>query len=167
MVFSSLLIRNEYKGGFSMDKFMKRAVELALQNVEEGGQPFGAVLVKNEKVIAEGVNELHKRHDVSGHAELLAIRRAQEKYQVNDLSGFTMYASGEPCSMCLTAMYFAGIEKIYYCQSVDDAMAVGLGKSSFIYNELKKPKENREIKMIQVPLKEAQENPMKNWKAKQ
>jgi guanine deaminase len=150
-----------------MDQFMNRAVELALQNVEGGGQPFGAVLVKNDKVIAEGVNELHKRHDVSGHAELLAIRRTQEKYQVNNLSGFTMYASGEPCSMCLTAMYFAGIDKVYYCQSVDDANAVGLEKSNFIYNELKKAKENREMKMIQMPLNETQENPMKNWKDKQ
>lgn len=62
-----------------MDKFMKRALELAAENVRDGGQPFGAVLVKNEEAVAEGVNELHKRYDVSGHAELLAVRRAQEQ----------------------------------------------------------------------------------------
>ncbi|WP_423800574.1 nucleoside deaminase [Neobacillus sp. SAB-20_R2A] len=111
-----------------MDKFMKRAVELALQNVAEGGQPFGAVLVKNNTIVSEGVNELHKKFDISGHAELLAIRRAQEQFQTNDLSGCVVYASGEPCAMCLAAMYFAGVEKVYYCASVEDAAEVGFGK---------------------------------------
>jgi guanine deaminase len=145
---------------------MKRAVELALQNVNEGGQPFGAVLVKDNEIVSEGVNELHKVHDVSGHAELLAIRRAQEKLQTNVLSGFTMYASGEPCPMCLTAMYFAGIEKVYYCQSVDDAVEVGLGKSTFIYKELKKQREERTLQMTQMKLLDGQGNPMLQWKQK-
>ncbi len=107
---------------------------------------------------------MHKVHDVSGHAELLAIRRAQEKLQTNDLSGFTIYASGEPCPMCLTAIYFAGIEKIYFCQSVADAVEVGLGKSMFIYNELKKKREERTLQMTQMKLLEGQENPMLHWK---
>lgn len=147
-----------------MDKFMKRAVELAVENVRNGGQPFGAVLVKNNHIVAEGVNELHKTYDVSGHAELLAIRRAQEQLQTNDLSGYTMYASGEPCPMCLTAMYFAGIEKVIYCMSVEDAVEVGLGLSKIIYEDLQKNKEERTISMIQMPLNEGQENPMKLWK---
>ncbi|MFD1780642.1 nucleoside deaminase [Fredinandcohnia salidurans] len=147
-----------------MDQFMKRAVELALQNVNEGGQPFGAVLVKDNEIISEGVNELHKIHDVSGHAELLAIRRAQERFQTNELSGYTMYASGEPCPMCMTAMYFAGIEKVYFCQSVDDAVEVGLGKSTFIYEELKKQREERTLQMTQMKLLNGQENPMLQWK---
>ncbi len=145
---------------------MKRAVELALQNVNEGGQPFGAVLVKDNEIISEGVNELHKIHDVSGHAELLAIRRAQERFQTNELSGYTMYASGEPCPMCMTAMYFAGIEKVYFCQSVDDAVEVGLGKSTFIYEELKKQREERTLQMTQMKLLNGQENPMLQWKQK-
>nr|WP_304214766.1 nucleoside deaminase [Fredinandcohnia onubensis] len=149
-----------------MDQFMKRAVELALQNVNEGGQPFGAVLVKDNEIISEGVNELHKIHDVSGHAELLAIRRAQERFQTNELSGYTMYASGEPCPMCMTAMYFAGIEKVYFCQSVDDAVEVGLGKSTFIYEELKKQREERTLQMTQMKLLNGQENPMLQWKQK-
>ena len=149
-----------------LDQFMKRAVNLALQNVNEGGQPFGAVLVKDNEIVSEGVNELHKVHDVSGHAELLAIRRAQEKLQTNDLSGFTMYASGEPCPMCLTAIYFAGIENIYFCQSVAEAVEVGLGKSTFIYNELKKKREERTLQMTQMKLLEGQENPMLHWKQK-
>ncbi|SDH38568.1 tRNA(Arg) A34 adenosine deaminase TadA [Alteribacillus persepolensis] len=146
-----------------MDHFMERAVDLALANVKDGGQPFGAVLVKSDEVIAEGVNELHKVHDVSGHAEMLAIRRAQEKLKTNDLSDCVMYASGEPCSMCLTAMYFAGIDTTYYCQSVEDAVDAGLGKSAFIYEELQKPKAARFLVMKQIPLKQSQDNPMKQW----
>lgn len=147
-----------------MDKFMERAVELAIENVRDGGQPFGAVLVKNNNVVAEGVNELHKKYDVSGHAELLAIRRAQEQLQTNNLSGYTMYASGEPCSMCLTAMYFAGIEKVFYCTSVEDAVEVGLERSKVIYEEIQKTKKERTLSMTQLPLKEGQVNPMKLWK---
>lgn len=150
-----------------MDQFMKRAVELALNNVKEGGQPFGAVLIKDNKVVSEGVNELHKTYDVSGHAELLAIRRAQEQLQTNDLSGYTMYASGEPCPMCLTAMYFAGMEKVIYCQSVEDAVEAGLDKSQFIYHELKKSREERSLQMIQMSLTGELDNPMKAWKNKQ
>ncbi|WP_163140878.1 nucleoside deaminase [Bacillus sp. 22-7] len=147
-----------------MNHFMKRAIELAINNVKEGGQPFGAVLVKDQDIIAEGVNELHKKHDVSGHAELLAIRRAQEQFHTNDLAGFTMYASGEPCPMCLTAIYFAGIDKVYYCQSVEDASIAGLGKSKMIYEDLKNAKDDRGLKLVQMPLNEDQDNPMKLWK---
>ncbi len=146
-----------------MNQFMERAVALAVENVREGGQPFGAVLVKNDEAVAEGVNELHKTHDVSGHAELLAIRRAQKQFQTHDLSGFTMYASGEPCPMCLSAMYFAGIEEVFYCASLEDAVEVGLGKSKTIYEDLQKPKVKRTLHLKQMTLKEGQTNPMKLW----
>lgn len=147
-----------------MDNFMKRAVELAVENVQNGGQPFGAVLVKDGEVLGEGVNELHMKHDVSGHAELLAIRRAQEQLQTNDLSGFTMYASGFPCPMCFAAMNFAGIEKVYYCATLEEAKAVGLGKSALIYEDLQKTEEERSMKMIHMELKEGLVNPMALWK---
>src|SRR5699024_2109577 len=146
-----------------MNKFMDRAVQLAVDNVRAGGDPFGAVLVKDCTIISEGVNELHKHYDVSGHAELLAIRRAQQKAQTNDLSGYTMYASGEPCPMCLSAMYFAGITDVYYCQSVAEAVEVGLDCSKIIYDDLKKVNEEREIVKKQMPLQEDQENTMKGW----
>ncbi|MNZ83836.1 Guanine deaminase [compost metagenome] len=146
-----------------MNAFMQRAIELAEENVRNGGQPFGAVLVKDNKVIAEGVNELHHTYDISGHAELLAVRRAQEQLQTNDLSGYTMYASGEPCAMCLAAMYFAGMDEIYYCASVEDAAEVGLGKSRFIYEELQKPKAERAITIKQMPLQDEQKSPMRLW----
>ncbi len=143
---------------------MRRAIELAAENVRHGGQPFGAVLVKDNEVVSEGVNELHKHFDVSGHAELIAIRKAQEEFQIDNLAEYTMYASGEPCPMCLTAMYFAGITDVYYCASVEDAREVGLGMSKVIYDDLRKPNEERQIRMNHVPLKESQENPMKIWK---
>lgn len=147
-----------------MNPYMKRAVELAANNVREGGDPFGAVLVKDGEVIAEAVNTLHKTFDISGHAELLTIRAAQQEYKTLDLSGFTMYASGIPCPMCLTAMYFSGITDVYYCQSLDDASAVGLDRSEVIYADLAKPNEERIVAMKHMPLEKGQENPMKMWK---
>jgi len=150
-----------------MDQFMKRAVQLAIENVKEGGGPFGALLVKDGKVIAEGVNELHIKYDISGHAELLAIRRAQEKLQTNDLSGYIMYASGEPCPMCLSAMYMAGITEGYYCASIEDAAEVGIDGSVKLYGDLKKDREDRQLKMKLMPLEEGMEDPMKLWKERQ
>jgi len=147
-----------------MDQFMERAVELSLQNVREGGQPFGAVLVKDGTIIAEGVNELHKVQDVSGHAEMLAIRRAQQKLNTDNLAGCIMYASGEPCPMCLSAMYLAGIESAYYCASLEEAVQAGLGKSQIIYEDLKKSKTERRLSMTRMPLTENRENPLELWK---
>lgn len=147
-----------------MDRFMKQAVELAIENVRNGGQPFGAVLVKNGEVLAQGVNELHIKYDISGHAELLAIRRAQGKLQTNDLSGTTMYASGFPCPMCFAAMSFAGIEKVYYCASLEEAKAAGLGKSAMIYEDLQKPQKERLLRMDSMALEEGMENPIGVWK---
>ncbi|MEH7389754.1 nucleoside deaminase [Bacillus sp. JJ1474] len=146
-----------------MDTFMKQAIQLALDNVKQGGQPFGAVLVRDNEVISDGVNELHIHFDISGHAELLAIRRAQAKLQKLDLSDCTIYASGEPCSMCLTAMYFAGIKTVYYAASVDDAEKAGLGKSKMIYLDLAKERNEREINIIHMPNDKSIADPMKQW----
>ncbi len=102
---------------------MKRAVELANENTAAEGEPFCAVLVKEGEIVAEGINELHKVCDVSVHAEMQAIRKRQLETQTVDLSGCIMYASGEPCPMCLGAMYLSGIKKGYYCLSIEDAAA--------------------------------------------
>ncbi len=150
-----------------MNQFMKRAVKLAEDNVREGGQPFGAVLVKDNEIVAEGVNELHVTYDISGHAELIAIRKAQQALQTHDLSGFTMYASGCPCPMCLTSMYLSGLEDIYYCASIEETAEAGLGASKGIYADLGQPNEKRRIVMKQMPLAEGLENPMKMWQVKQ
>lgn len=150
-----------------MNTFMKRAVELAVQNVREGGQPYGAVLVQDDRIIGEGVNELHRVHDVSGHAELLAVRHAQQALKTGSLEGAEMYASGEPCPMCLTAMYFAGISRVYYSKSAADAVTAGLGRSGIIYEELKKPAAERSLPLIHMPLEAGQQDPLEMWKRQQ
>ncbi|CAM4181879.1 nucleoside deaminase [Lederbergia lenta] len=149
-----------------MDQFMKRAIDLALNNVEEGGNPFGAVLVKNDEIVAEGVNELHHTYDVSGHAELIAIRKAQAELKTLDLGDYTLYASGEPCPMCMAAIYMSGIKKVYYCGSIERAKEVGLGASEIIYKELALPRGERSIEIIHMPLEEDAKDPMVEWSSK-
>ena len=150
-----------------MHPFMKKAIDLAIKNVEDGGQPFGAVLAKNDKIIAEGVNELHNTYDISGHAELIAIRKAQEILQTNDLSGFTMYASGHPCPMCYTAMYLAGIRDIYFGNGIEETAKAGLTASAKLYSDLKLDNEKREVVMKHLPLTSDMENPMTLWTDRQ
>lgn len=142
---------------------MKRAIELALDNVAQGGQPFGAVLVKDDDIIGEGVNELHLRADSTGHAELLALRRAQQKLNTTDLRGAVMYASGVPCPMCFGAMAMANVEKAYYANSLAEATAVGLTRSSEIYADLQKAESERNFKMIHMPVENEEMSPMHVW----
>ncbi|AHN23605.1 nucleoside deaminase [Lysinibacillus sphaericus] len=149
-----------------MNQWMERAVELALQNIAQGGQPFGAVLVKGDEIIGEGVNELHLRPDSTGHAELLALRRAQEKLGSIDLRGTVMYASGAPCPMCFGAMAMAGVDKAYYANSLADAMAVGLSRSSEVYADLQKINEERVFRMIHMPVEDIAKSPMHVWHSK-
>lgn len=146
-----------------MNIFMQRAIDLAIENVKNGGQPFGAILVKDETIISEGVNELHKEYDISGHAELIAIKKAQNILQTHDLSAYTIYASGHPCPMCLTAIYFSGIKNVYYCASLEDAENVGFSLVQQIYTDLTKPNENRTLIMKQLPLEKNAVDPMKMW----
>lgn len=162
----SIRYTNQNTGGNRVDQFMRRAVEISAKNVREGGQPFGAVLVKDGEIVTEGVNELHVKYDVSGHAEMLAIRRAQEKLKTHDLSGFIMYASGKPCPMCLTMMYMSGIEDAYYCATIEETAEAGLGASKIIYADLRKSNEERELVMKHMPLADGQEDPMKLWQEK-
>lgn len=141
-----------------MNVYMKRAVELALENVKEGGQPFGAVLVKDDKVIGEGVNELHKVYDSSGHAELLAIRQAQQSLKSLYLSGAVMYASGHPCPMCYAVMRLAGIEQVYFYNDLPELEEKGLRLGADLYRELKKERSEWPIQF--EVLKETHPNPL-------
>ncbi|MET3682774.1 tRNA(Arg) A34 adenosine deaminase TadA [Alkalibacillus flavidus] len=147
-----------------MDQFMEHTIKLAANNVKEGGQPFGAALIKDGEVIAEGVNQLHVRHDVSGHAEMVAIRQAQKQLQTDDLSDMTMYASGEPCPMCYAAMSYAGIQTTYYAQSAEDAVDAGLGKSKQVALDLQKAPSERSYPMHHMPLTDDSHNPMQMYK---
>lgn len=158
-----LILRASTQRRMKMTNFLEQAVELALENVKSGGEPFGAVLVKSSTVISEGVNELHLTHDITGHAELVAIKKAQAALKTLDLSDCVIYASGEPCAMCLSAMYFSNIKTVYYAQSIEDASAVGLTKSSYIYDEINKDKNKRHIKMIKQELIDENKDPMKLW----
>jgi len=138
---------------------MKRALDLAVENVHKGGQPYGAVIVKDGQIVAEGVNTLHIEYDISGHAELLAMRALQAKINSHDLSDYTMYASGEPCLMCQSAMYLAGIRNIYYCQTMRDAIEAGFPEEDCLTHE--KVKELRKT-MKHLSLEEL-ENPITLW----
>ncbi|MCW9707996.1 nucleoside deaminase [Fodinibius salsisoli] len=130
-------------------KYIDQAVTLALQNVEDGGKPFGAVIVKGGKVVATGVNKAAQTGDLTSHAEMEAIRKATQKRGEGSLKGATLYASGHPCPMCLSAIYLAGISEVYFSSDLDAAAEAGLGVSD-IYKELKRDPEDREIALRKV-----------------
>ena len=117
------------------EDFMRQAIELAVDNVKCGGGPFGAVIVRDGKVVATGVNRVTANNDPTAHAEVSAIRAACTKLGTFDLSGCVIYTSCEPCPMCLGAIYWAHIDKIYYGANQHDAAAVDFD-DSFIYREL-------------------------------
>ena len=146
-----------------MDKFMKRAVELAVDNVQEGGEPYGAVIVKDGEIVAEGVNTLHKDYDISGHAELVAIRKLQNEIQSNDLTGYTMYASGAPCEMCQVAMYNVGIKEVYFGQSLDEVVEAGFSEDVLTKEEL----DQFVNSMKQLPLSDDVKNPIQLYAARE
>lgn len=128
--------------------FMRKAIELAIENVKNGGGPFGALIVHNNKIVATGVNRVTSNNDPTAHAEIMAIRSACSKLGTFNLSGCEIYTSCEPCPMCLGAIYWSHIDKIYYGANQYDAAAIDFD-DSFIYRELelnvadrKKPMEN-------------------------
>lgn len=142
-------------------KFLDRAVQLAIDNVQDGGTPYGAVVVHDGVIIGEGVNTIHQEFDVSGHAELIAIRQAQKVLQSNDLSDCVIYASGHPCPMCFGAIGFVGISTVYYANTLEEAADVGMDLSLNIYNYLRDDKDAFDIQMIHTGEMEEDRNPMK------
>lgn len=130
-------------------RFMNMAAELAEENVANGGGPFGAVIVRNGDVIATGVNRVTASNDPTAHAEVNAIRQACSKEQTFNLSGCVVYTSCEPCPMCLSALYWAGVSRIYYGNTQEDADAINFS-DRFIYQELDKPKSERMIPCIKM-----------------
>ena len=134
----------------SDSKFLKIAAELAEANVENGGGPFGAVVVKDGEVIATGVNRVTSNNDPTAHAEVMAIREACSKLKTFSLAGATVYSSCEPCPMCLSALYWAGVEKIIYGNTQADADTIGFS-DEFIYKELAKPRVERSLPCIHLP----------------
>ena len=131
------------------NKFMSRAIELSLESVNNGTGPFGAVIVKNEKIIAEGSNKVTSTNDPTAHGEIVAIREACKQLNNFSLSGCELYSSCEPCPLCLSAIYWARINKIYYANTREDARKIDFD-DSFIYSEIKKNIDERKIPMAQM-----------------
>lgn len=125
-------------------KYMQMAINASVENVRNGGGPFGAVIVRNDEVIATGVNRVTANNDPTAHAEVSAIRVACSKLQTFQLKDCEIYTSCEPCPMCLSAIYWSGIKKIYYGNTAQDAEAIDFG-DKFIYDEIKRPMSERAI----------------------
>ncbi len=139
------------------NNFMRRAIALAKHGMENNaGGPFGAVVVKEGKIISEGFNRVTSKNDPTAHAEIVAIRKACEKLNSFQLTGCTIYTSCEPCPMCLGAIYWARPDKVYYACNRVDAAEIEFD-DQFIYNELDVSIENRQIKFDQVLREEALE----------
>jgi tRNA(Arg) A34 adenosine deaminase TadA len=131
------------------EDYMKIAAGLAEKNVRKGGGPFSALVVKDGEVVATGCNRVTNKHDPTAHAEVEAIRKATKKLGTYDLSGCTIYASCEPCPMCLGAIYWARLDNLYFGNTRQDAAAIGFD-DEFIYQELEKPINQRAIPTKQI-----------------
>lgn len=146
-------------------EFMLRAVELSRNNMRAGaGGPFGAVIVKDGKIIGEGWNKVTSSNDPTAHAEVSAIRDACSKISNFELAGAEIYTSCEPCPMCLSAIYWARIEKIYYGNTRKDAAEINFD-DDFLYQEIPKDLKDRKVPMVQCAHTEALEV-FKEWENK-
>lgn len=135
--------------------FMAQAIRLSIENVQSGrGGPFGAVIVKGGQIIAEGSNRVTANNDPTAHAEVLAIREACAKLGSFELRGCELFTSCEPCPMCLGAIYWARLDRIYFGNSADDAAKVGFD-DSLIYREIERHHAERKIPMIQMMREQA------------
>lgn len=133
----------------NIQKFMMRAIALSEENIKFGGGPFGAIVVKNDIVIGEGQNFVVKFNDPTAHAEIVAIRNACNAINSYDLSGSIIYSSCEPCPMCLAAIWWARIDKIYFGNTKKDATKIGFDDEE-IYCELTRPISQKKLPMKQV-----------------
>ena len=136
------------------NEFMSRAIQISIESANKGTGPFGAVIVKDNKIISEGFNMVTSTNDPTSHAEVSAIRNACKNLNNFSLKGYELYTTCEPCSMCLSAIYWARIDKIYYANTRSDAQKIDFD-DSFIYEELKKNIKERKIPMIQMMRNEA------------
>jgi guanine deaminase len=135
--------------------FMTRAIQLSIEGVRSGrGGPFGAVIVNDGKIIAEAANQVTSTNDPTAHAEVLAIRKACEVLRCFELKNCELYTSCEPCPMCLGAIYWARLSRIYFANTAEDAAKIGFD-DSFIYSELKQPYSERRIPAVQIMREEA------------
>jgi guanine deaminase len=135
--------------------FMARAIQLSIENVLSGqGGPFGAVIVRDDSIVAEGVNRVTSTNDPTAHAEVVAIREACSKLGFFELKGCELYASCEPCPMCLGAIYWARLARVYFGTFAADASRIGFDDSA-IYREFARPHSERSIPMVQMMREQA------------
>jgi len=136
------------------NKFMIRAIELSIKSVDSGTGPFGAVIVKDNKIVSEGFNIVTSSNDPTSHAEIVAIRNACKDLNNFSLEGCDLYTTCEPCPMCLSAIYWARIERVYYANTRNDAQKIDFS-DAMIYEELNKAIKDRKIPMHQMMRDEA------------
>ena len=137
------------------NKFMAEAIKLSLKIMRANkGGPFGAVVVKGDVIIARGFNRVTSTNDPTAHAEVVAIRKACQKLKTFQLTGCELYTSCEPCPMCLGAIYWAKLDKVYYANTEKDAARIGFD-DHFIYQELERPLDKRKLPIKQMMRKEA------------
>ena len=130
--------------------FMERAIEISIKSVDEGGGPFGSVIVKGDKIIAEGSNRVTLIKDPTAHGEIVAIRKACKILNNFNLSSCELYSTCEPCPMCLSAIYWAHIDKVYYANTRNDAQKIDFS-DALIYEELSKTIKERKIPKLNSP----------------
>lgn len=147
-------------------QFIKRAIELSERGMDvNAGGPFGAVIVKNGEIIAEGFNQVTSSNDPTAHAEVVAIRKACEKLNSFQLDDCIIYTSCEPCPMCLGAIYWARLKSVYYACTKEDAAEIGFD-DNFIYDEIEKDIEKRNIIFRNLDREEGRKV-FKKWEAKE
>ncbi|WP_216820184.1 nucleoside deaminase [Domibacillus mangrovi] len=146
-----------------INEFMKQAIDLARKNVKvKEGRPFGAVIVKNGKVIATGVNDILETYDPTAHAEIQAIRKASQYLQTAQLTGCELYASGQPCPMCLSAIHLSGVKAVYFAYSNEQAKEFGLS-TAHLYEQIGLPIEKQTLPIRQIESTTDSEHPYELW----
>ncbi|MCG8410977.1 MAG: nucleoside deaminase [Bacteroidales bacterium] len=148
-----------------IERYMREAIQLSIDNIDNNGGPFGAVIVKGGKIIAKGVNRVTMDVDPTAHAEVNAIREASKVLGTFDLEGCEIYSSCEPCPMCLGAIYWAHLDKLYFANTKQDAKEIEFD-DSFIYEEIEQPLADRKIPTKQILREEALEA-FNKWKEKE
>ena len=147
------------------EDYIREAIRISEVNMEEGGGPFGAVIVKDDKVIARAGNTVTPSNDPTAHAEINAIRKAAQYLKNFDMAGCVLYSSCEPCPMCLGAIYWARLDGVYFAAGKEDAKYAGFD-DSFIYKEMQKPFDQRSIETIQM-LRDEAYDVLEKWKQKE
>jgi tRNA(Arg) A34 adenosine deaminase TadA len=148
------------------ERFLCEAIELARENIRNGGRPFGAVVVKDGKIVATGVNEIHTTNDPTSHAELNALRAASQALGSPLLAGCAVYASGNPCPMCMAGMRMSGVGEVAFAYSNNDGEPYGLSTAA-VYADLAKPFAEQSVKIAYVPVRpDGQPHLYDEWREK-